>query len=300
MRRGSLHLNALRAFEAAARHLSFSRAADELHVTHSAISHQVRRLEKILALELFNRTNRGVTLTAAGQTLQPVLADSFDRIGTTLEGLVEPITAETLKVTTTPTFAAKWLIPRLGGWYARENSMAVHLHPALGYLELDGRLADVGLRCGVPPWPGVEAELISPIHLTPLCSRELAERIGLDARPEQLLEHMLIHADIEGHEVGEEWRLWLTGAGAGVPGEMPGLSFQEPNLAFQAAIDGVGIAMGYLELATQDIRDGRLVRLSEIAVRHPFSYYLVYRKDRLSDSALLAFCDWIGGLATQG
>ena len=300
MHRGSLHLNALRAFEAAARHLSFTRAADELNVTHSAVSHQVKRLEEVLGRSLFHRSNRGVRLTGAGQTLLPVLMDSFDRIGATIEGLIEQDTTQTLKVTTTPTFAAKWLIPRLGAWYASADGVAVHLDPTLSYLDPDGMEADIALRCGVPPWPGVEADLIAPIHLTPLCSRDLAERLGPSPSPDTLLQQTLIHADIEGHDLGEEWRFWFEDAGVPVPGDIQGLSFRDPSLAFQAAIDGVGIAMGYLELATQDLRDGRLVRLSERKVRHPFSYWVVYRKERLRDPSVVAFRDWVLAVGTQG
>jgi LysR family transcriptional regulator, glycine cleavage system transcriptional activator len=294
VKRGSLHFNSLRAFEAAARHLSFSRAADELHVTHSAISHQVRQLETSLGFDLFHRSNRGVTLTEAGQTLMPVLADAFDRIATTLSGLVADQHEGALKVTTTPTFAAKWLIPRLGDWQRRYPAIPIHLHPTLAFSNLGSDEADIGLRCGLAPWQGLESELMLPIHLTPLCSRAACTVLGDNPDPAVMLEQTLIHADVRGHALGEEWRYWLEAARVPAGEELPGLSFQDPNLALQAAMDGVGFAMGYLELAQPDIDAGRLVQPFDLTAVHPFSYFLVWPKTRSGDSRVTAFRDWIG------
>ncbi len=295
MRRGSLHFNSLRAFEAGARHLSFSRAADELCVTHSAVSHQIRLLEETLGCELFVRTNRGVALTAAGHTLLPVLAESFDRIAHTLDGLVTATGSDQLRVTTTPTLAAKWLIPRLGDWRHAHPDIAIHLHPALAYLDLAAEGADIAIRCGVPPWPGMVDEFFLPIHMTPLCSRSFLNTLGDVPKPGDLLQATLIHADITGHELGEEWATWLNAAGVVSPDALPGLSFHDPSLALQAAMDGLGIAMGYVELAAADIEAGRLVRPFPFAVPHHFSYYLVYDRARRTEPGISAFRDWILG-----
>ena len=293
MRRRSLHFNSLRAFEAAARHLSFSRAADELAVTHSAVSHQIRQLEEMLGISLFTRTNRGVALTEAGHTLLPVLAESFDRITATLDGLVAAPDEDVLRVTTTPTLAAKWLIPRLGDWRNAHGDIAIHLHPALGFLDLAAGESDVAIRCGVPPWPGLVEEFMLPIHLAPVCSQSFLNRLGGAPSPGDLLQTTLIHADITGHELGEEWRLWLRAAGVDVPDNLPGLSFHDPSLALQAAIDGLGIAMGYVELAAADVEAGRLVRPFTFAAPHPFSYYLVYDGARRGETKIAAFRDWL-------
>ena len=295
MRRRSLHFNSLRAFEAAARHLSFSRAADELAVTHSAVSHQVHLLEQMLGIDLFVRTNRGVVLTEAGQTLLPVLADSFDTIANTLDGLITAPGQDHLKVTTTPTLAAKWLIPRLGDWRAAHPDIAIHLHPALAYLDLRAGDADVAIRCGIAPWPGLVDEFVLPIHMAPVCSRSFLGQLGDAPRPRDVLGQTLIHADITGHELGEEWRTWLAAAGVATPAALPGLSFHDPSLALQAAMDGLGIAMGYLELAAADIEAGRLVRPFPFAVAHHFSYYLVYEGARAREPGIAAFRDWVLG-----
>jgi len=140
---------------------------------------------------------------------------------------------------------------------------------------------------------GLESERILPIHLTPLCSREARAALGDDPDPKAMLEQTLIHADVRGHALGEEWRYWLEAAEVPVDEDLPGLSFQDPNLALQAAMDGVGFAMGYLELAQPDIDAGRLVRPFDLSAVHPFSYYLVWPNKRSGDSRITAFREWI-------
>ena len=173
MNRRNLHFNSLRAFEAAARQRSLSRAAQELCVTHSAVSHQIKRLEQSLGVTLFNRSNRGVRLTGVGEALLPVLTDAFDRIENTLEGFTAAKHGDSLRVTTTPTFASKWLIPRLHRWHSLKPHQPIHLLPTLEMLDLGKGAADISIRCGVPPWPGMATELLLPIHMTPVCSPAL-------------------------------------------------------------------------------------------------------------------------------
>ena len=293
MNRGILPLNALRAFEASARHMSFSRAAEELCVTHSAISHQIKQLEGLLDLKLFRRTNRGVLLTESGEMLFPILSESFDRIGETLDGLIKGTEETTISVTTTPSFATKWLMPRLGRWRMAHEALSIHLLPTLRFLDLTKGEADVGVRCGIPPWTGLKSDPIVPIHMSPVCSPSLLSGRARLKRPRDVLKFALLHADISGHALGEEWTSWLTAAGVSDVPKLAGLSFHDPNLALQAAIDGLGIAMGYLELAEQDISMGRLVYPFELTVRHSFSYYLTYPTARAQTPKIKAFRDWI-------
>ena len=291
--RGNLPLNALRAFEASARQLSFSKAARELCVTHSAVSQQVKHLEELLGLSLFHRTNRGVELTEPGQALLPVLAETFDRIGETLDGLGRRSEETAISVTTTPSFATKWLVPRLRHWRRDHEDMAIHLLPTLGFLDLANGEADVGVRCGVPPWKGLKSDFILPIHMAPVCSPSLLAGRAALRTARDVLELTLIHADITGHELGEEWKTWLTSAGVTDVGTLDGLSFHDPNLALQAAVDGLGIAMGYAELAEQDIAAGRLVYPFDLMVRHAFSYHLVYPATRARSPKVKVFRSWI-------
>jgi LysR family glycine cleavage system transcriptional activator len=290
--RRSLPLNSLRAFESAARQRSFSKAADELRVTHSAVSHQIKQLEEHLGTALFVRSNRGVRLTGAGETLLPVVGETFDRVAATLDGLISPARGGALKVTTTPSFAAKWLVPRLSRWRALHGDIGIHLVPTLRMLEFAQADADIGIRCGIPPWPGLQTDFLLPVTMTPLCSPALVEAGPALDQPRDALNHGLIHADVAGHLLGEEWRTWLLAAGVRDFGDLAGLSFHDPGLAMQAAVDGLGIAIGYLELAEADLAAGRLIRPFDLRVRHSFSYYLVYPAARRNEPDLAAFRSW--------
>jgi len=288
-----LHFNSLRAFEAAARHSSVSGAAKELSVTHGAVSHQLRRLESELGTKLFERTNRGLRITGAGEALASVLIDSFERIGAAIDELHEKNTGMSIKVTCTPTFASKWLLPRLAEWYARPGAKRVHLQPTLDLLKLRSGTTDCAIRCGIPPWKGLRHELLMPIHLVPVCSPRYAAGREIPLRDADILQQELLHADLGDNEPGEEWRDWLTGIGADAPRELPGVSFQDPALAMQAAADGLGFAIGYLELIGRDLLTGDLVTAHPRSVRHRFSYYLVYPERAIDDDGLQTFMDWI-------
>lgn len=294
MNRRNLQFNALRAFEAAARHQSVSGAAEELAVTHSAVSHQLRQLETQLGIRLFERTNRGLKISPEGSRLLPVLIESFDRITQTLTELSQTDQEALIWVTCTPTFAAKWLVPRLTDWYADLDSCRIHLQPSLEFLEFSSNRIDLAIRCGVPPWDGMEHELLLPIHLIPVCNPQYARQHQLPVNPRSLLDHDLIHADVGDHGQGQEWSDWLAGAQLPVPPNMPGLSVHDPALAMQAAADGLGLAVGYRELIDQDLHVGNLICASDLAVKHEYSYYLVYRREVLNNNpALQKFKHWL-------
>lgn len=293
MKRRNLQFNALRAFEAAARHSSVSGAARELSVTHSAVSHQLRRLEQELGVQLFKRTNRGLQITAEGETLAPVLIESFDRIAATIDNLRQASSADSIRVTCTPTFASKWLVPRLVDWYAKPGASRINLQPSLDLLEFDSDNIDFAIRCGVPPWGGLRHELLMPIHLIPVCSPGYVSNNEPLRQAEDVLRHSIIHADVGDHGRGDEWRDWLGGIGVDIPRNLPGPSFHDPGLAMQAAADGLGLAIGYLELIDRDLRSARLVTAFDQAIRHPYSYYLLYRKSSRNNSSLEQFRDWM-------
>jgi len=293
MKRRNLQFNALRAFEAAARHSSVSGAARELSVTHSAVSHQLRRLEQELGVELFKRTNRGLQITAEGETLAPVLIESFDRIAATIDNLRQASSADSIRVTCTPTFASKWLVPRLVDWYANPGASRINLQPSLDLLDFDSDDIDFAIRCGVPPWGNLRHELLMPIHLVPVCSPGYVSKNEPLRQADDVLRHSLIHADVGDHGRGDEWRDWLGGIGVDIPRDLPGPSFHDPGLAMQAAADGLGLAIGYLELIDRDLRSARLVTVFEQAIRHPYSYYLLHRKSSRNNSSLEQFRNWM-------
>lgn len=293
MDRRNLPFRSLRAFEAAARHASVSGAAKELAVTHSAISHQLKQLEQQLGISLFERTNRGLRITDAGEMLRPVLVECFDRILSTLENLHGVAHKDVIQVSSTPSFAAKWLVPRLGDWYTKANACRIHLRPSLEIFDFHRDDIDLAIRCGVPPWSGLEHELLMPIHLIPVCNPDYAKQNPPLKHATDALTHNLIHADVGDHGLGEEWCDWLRGCGVECPPDLPGLSVQDPALAMQAAADGLGLAVGYLELIGNDLHSGNLVTAYDQSVKHEFSYYLVYQKSIDENSSLQMFRNWL-------
>ena len=290
-----MNFNALRAFEATARHLSFSKAGDELHVTHSAVSHHIKQLEQQIGTALFHRSNRGVRLTKTGEALAPVVSRAFRRLLDSINEAASGSENATVNLTTTPVFASRWLLPRLADWRGRDESREIeaNVFPTVELLDFVSEGIDAGIRCGKPPWPGLTADFLMPVTLTPVCSASWIEDHGFSGDPGELLEADLIHADIKGHVRGEEWAMWFAAAGVTLQGDLAGRSYQDPGLAWQAARDGQGVALGYLELIAADLEEGRLLAPFPITARHEFSYYLVYEADRRSDKAVALFRDWL-------
>ena len=301
MRYFGLHLNALRAFECAARLSSFTQAAKELNVTHSTISHHISGLEKALGVELFLRQNRRVALTPAGEKLYPVLESSFDEISTTLAAIRKRDASAPLKVTVTPSFANKWLIPRLSDFRASHPDIEVQLQTSLTLSEFQQQGLSVGVRAGKGEWSNLTSELLMPLHMTPMCCPRILDERNTPRTPDMLREFTLIHADVSPETgIDSEWGAWLNSVGAGNINFKRGLSFHDPGLALQAAIDGLGIAMGYVELAEIDIAQGRLVRLFDEEIRHPWSYYIVLPKNKVAEPQTIVFCDWLHSLLSPG
>jgi len=289
-----VHLNALRAFEAAGRLSSISRAAEELSVSHSTISHHVKGLETTLGVELFVRRDRSVVLTEAGEKLLPTLTLSFSSIAGALHSLQFVTNTTPLKVTVTPSFANKWLIPNLRRFRAANNAIDVQLKSSLALADFDRENFDVGIRAGRGDWAGFNSELLLRIHMTPVCSPSLLKESKRITDPQSLRNFTLIHADVgESGEIKLEWREWLQAVGADDIDCSGGLSFHDPGLALQAAIDGLGIAMGYVELAEADIESGRLVRPFDTAIAHPWSYYVITPNDRPEREQVQLFCNWL-------
>lgn len=295
MRRLDIHLNALRAFEAAARLSSFSEAAKELHVSHSTISHHIRGLESSLGKELFLRQNRRVILTNEAESLYRLLKRSFDDISSELEVLREnDNTSQSLNVTVTPSFANKWLIPNLRSFRETHPDIEVQVHPSLDLSDFSRDAIDVGIRNGLGNWSGLKSELLMSVHMTPLCAPSLLDESNNSLHPKVLKEFTLIHADVSsGTGIQSEWCEWLSKAETDEVDCTHGLSFKDPSLALQAAIDGLGIAMGYVELAADDLATGRLVQPFDLVVKHPWSYFIVIPENNIGDIQTRLFCDWL-------
>ena len=206
MRNFKVHLNALRAFEAAARHNSFSLAAKELHVSHSTISHHIKGLESMLGVSLFLRQNRTVVLTSAGEVLFPVLRQSFDRIANTLDSIKSGDQNSPLRIVLTPSFANKWFIPRLHRFREVNTDIEVELTQSLSSDDFKKSQFDVGVRFGLGQWPGMHTELLLPIRMSPLCSPKLLQGNTELNSPADLSQFTFIHADIDdATDMKSEW-----------------------------------------------------------------------------------------------
>ncbi len=294
MRRYGIQLNALRAFEAAARLSSFSQAGAELNISHSTISHHIKGLEQALGVELFLRKNRRVMLTSAAEPLYQVLQKSFDEIAAALEVAGATNRSVPLNVTVTPSFANKWLIPNLRLFSETHPDIEVKVKPSLELDDFAREGLDVGVRTGPGNWPGLHSRHLMSVNMTPMCSPEYLKKKGGKIEIRDIPNQTLIHADVApGTGIESEWSEWLSIVDKTISVSNKRLSVQDPGLALQAAKDGIGIAMGYLELAAIDLERKHLVQLYPNKVIHPWSYYIVTPKDKAEDWRTETFCEWL-------
>lgn len=282
-------LTALRAFEAAARHHSFTRAAAELHVTQAAISHQVKQLETWLGLKLFERYGHALTLTADGKNYLPPLSKALDALAHATERLTGALVAGPLRLTVLPSFAAKWLTPRLGRFRAAYPDIDLHITSAQALNDLSSGEFDVGIRLGLGRWPGLAADLIAHEWLSPLCSPQLITHASPLRTVSDLRFHTLLH-----DQPRDLWPRWLERAGGGGPVDgMNGPSFSDSGLLLQAAMEGQGVALGRLFLASDAMAARQLVKPFAHNLRNDFSYWLVYPKAAAERPRVNAFRSWL-------
>ena len=248
-------LTALRAFEAAGRHLSFTKAADELHVTQAAISHQVKSLEKYLGLKLFRRLNRTLLLTDAGQLYLPPLTDAFEGITRATHRLRQHLGRARLTVSVLPSFAAGWLVPRLGRFRQRCPDVDLRIDPTNSLTDFRRDDVELGILYGRGNYPGLRTDRLMREEFFPVCSPRLLEGPAPLRDPADLTHHTLLHDDMT-----VDWRTWLLAAGVeGVDAER-GITVTDSSMLLRAAIAGQGVALARSVLAADEIASGRLVR----------------------------------------
>jgi len=288
LRRRLPPLNALRAFEAAARHLSFTRAADELAVTQAAVSHQVKTLEDWLGLKLFQRENRTIYLTRQGQAYLPAVRQALDTLAEATRRLMEVDALGPLTVSVLPSFAAKWLLPRLRGFRARHPEIDVRISTTDYMADFARDDVDLAVRMGRGEWPGVTAIKFLEEDLFPVCSPALLEGPHPLRRPEDLRYHTLLHDDMR-----QDWRTWFLAAGVEGVDPTRGPGYSDSSMVIQAAVEGQGVALGRSALAAGDLASGRLVKPFEVALPANFAYYIVYPPAAAEQPKVKAFADWL-------
>jgi LysR family glycine cleavage system transcriptional activator len=291
-------LNALRAFEAAARHMNFSRAADELSVTPGAVSQQIQNLEDFIGSSLFRRTPKGLLLTDAAQTALPALRDAFDKLGEAANQLTAAVDGRRVTVTAAPSFAAKWLVPRLGRFETAHPEVDVWLTAGMELVDFASGEVDVAIRYGSGRYPGLEVTRLMSETVIPVASPAL-----LAERPiavlEDLTHHTLLHdGSPDADESCPDWPMWLAARGIkGVDGAR-GARFNQSSLVIEAAANGRGIALAKGTLAQADLDAGRLIAPFEASSTPlDFAYYLVHPKAKGRLKQVRAFSAWLAAEA---
>lgn len=281
-------LNALPRFEAAARHLSFSRAAEELNVTHGAVSRAIKHLEERLDVLLFERDTRSVRLTAVGEPYARAVREALDAVAAATAAATAHHSGSTLNVSTSDGFAGRWLVPRLYRFHRAHGDIDVRVATTGRLANFHGDGIDVAIRYGGGDYSGLCAEFLTGEEVVPVCSPKLLTGKYPLLRAEDLAHHTLIH---DGFPIN--WANWL--ASAGVEGVDPhgGLTFDSYSFAVDSAVQGEGVVLGRTMLVAGDLASGRLVRPFAHAVRSLSSFYLVYPPEAIRRRKVKAFRDWL-------
>ena len=289
-------LNGLRAFEAAARHMSFTRAADELNVTQTAVSHQIRRLEEQLGMTLFIRQNRALLLTREAQDYLPSIRSAFEDLRRATAKLRRTDQEGRLTVSTTASLATKWLVSRVAAFQDANPGIEVRITTSTHLVDFQREEVDMAVRYGHGNWPGSRADWLMAEHIFPVCSPELVNT-GPLREPEDLAHHTLLHTTVS----REDWQLWLTAAG--LPASIAtrrGMTFDQGFMAIQAAMEGLGVALGRFHLVEADIAAGRLVAPFDMVLPQDAGYYVVTPEATADASKIVRFRDWLIASATPG
>ena len=286
-------LNALRAFEAAARHMNFSRAADELSVTPGAVSQQIQNLEDYIGAPLFKRTPKGLLLTDAAQTALPALREAFDRLAEAASLLTAAEEGRRLTVSVAPSFAAKWLVPRIGRFEAAHPEIEVWVNAGLELVDFTSGEIDLAIRYGSGRYPGLEVQRLLGETVSPVASPALLEANPLSGL-QDLSRHILLHdGSPDADESCPDWAMWLAARGVkGVDGAR-GPRFNQSSLVIEATVNGRGVALAKQTLAQADLDAGRLVMPFQDATVVDFAYYIVHPKAKARLGSVRAFVAWL-------
>lgn len=286
------NLKALRAFEAAGRHLSFTRAAAELNVTQAAISHQIKALEDELGLRLFRREARGLLLTDSGQLYLPEVSAVFARLVQATERLRQREETGILTVSVLPSFAARWLVPRLRRFRAQHPEIDLRVAATDKLIDFSRDGVDLAIRYGYGDYRGLFWEHLLAEEIFPVCSPALLQE-GSDGRPalrqpEDLRHHTLLHDDLR-----TDWAMWLKAAGVRGIDPHRGPGFTDSSMLLQAAVDGQGVALGRSALAGDDLAAGRLVRPFAFSLPAGLAYYIACPEHAVEAPKIRAFRSWL-------
>jgi LysR family glycine cleavage system transcriptional activator len=287
-------LNSLRAFEVAARHLSFTRAGEELFVTAAAISHQIKTLEESLGMMLFDRKPKSLVLTDAGRAYLPAVQGAFRQLTEATYRLHADAGRATLKVNIPPTFAVKWLIPRLDSFMKSHPEIDIKVSTSKEMVDFSREDFDLAIRYGRGVYPGLHSELCLPVEVFPVCSPALLKGKYPLRTPADLRHHTLLH-DASTYKDGSnpDWAAWFGHAGVEGIDATRGPSFWPSHIVLDAALDGLGVALAKRSWVERDLAAGYLARPFDLSLPVEFAYYVICPESRLNDQHIRQFVDWI-------
>ncbi|NMF89025.1 transcriptional regulator GcvA [Aromatoleum petrolei] len=284
-------LNAIRAFEAAARHLSITVAADELHVTPGAVSRQIRSLEETLGIQLLHRGHRQITLTGPGEDYYRAVTKAIDGLREATRRLTKRAKRKQLKIRAYTTFAMRWLIPRLSSFHAANPSIEVLLTASLDPVDFRKEDIDGAIRLGDGKWSGVNAYRLVDNVLIPVCSQSLLAASAKIRKPADLRHQTLLHSIAR----PDDWRHWLEAAGVEAQVDARGgMTYQSSAMAYAAAVEGQGFAIAQQFLVTDDLASGKLVApFRQNVDMGDYTYYLLMPADRKESASMATFRTWL-------
>ena len=285
-------LNGLRAFETVARHMSFTKAAEELSVTQTAVSHQIRRLEAELGVALFLRLNGGLALSEDGQAYLPGVRAAFQTLRFSTEQLLESRDKSVLTISTLVSFASKWLLPRLPSFQQAFPAIDVRISASTERVDFRKDAIDAAIRYGRGDWKGLRADFLMSDEVFPVCSPALAQTLRA---PADLANHTLLQ--VSGVTAGD-WSAWLRAAGQPLQlAEGPRMTFDLAMMAVQAAVDGQGVCIGRSTYVEDDLRAGRLVAPFGLRLKDELGFYLVTPDETAESKKIVAFRAWLLALS---
>ncbi len=287
-------LSGFHAFESAARHLSFTKAGEELHVTQAAVSQQIKQLENQLGFKLFKRMTRKIVLTTEGKRLAETVRQSLTNIADTIEDILEEEKGGTVTISTITSFAMKWLIPRMGRFREKHPDVQLNIHTDDKIVDLNEYNVDLAIRNGIGIYPNLDVTLMMREEVFPVCSPDLIKgKKKLEIK--DIYEYELLEDEVQ-WEIGVEfsdWNIWLNAVGIDDIDTHGGTSFSNSVMALQAAVDGHGIAMCRTSLAADDLTTGRLVKPFDVSVETPNAYYIVCLKEKAGKTRIKKVKQWL-------
>ncbi len=286
-------LNALKVFEAAARHLSFTKAAEELHVTPGAVSQQIKALEDFLQTPVFRREKRSLLLTDEAQASLPVLREGFDKLAEAGKILSAKADTGRLTVSVAPSFASKWLVPRLDVFQEAHPDIDVWVSADMNVVDFAVEDVDLAIRYGAGRYQGLIVDHLMAEKIVPVCSPQLLTGDNPLKSPADLIHHTLLHDSTDKDESCPTWPMWLKAAGVCHKQGARGLKFNQSSLVIEAAVAGKGVALAKAALALADLEAGRLVIPFDLTTPTDFAYYIVHPPSKSSSPAVKAFKTWL-------